>query len=333
MRKELFRFIRPSFEKDDKDKDKDKDKKDKDKEKEDKEKEKEDKKEDKKDDKGKKEEKPKDDKKDDKKDKKESGEDAAVDDSMEEAESMIDEGDPSNSDQGDSNATKSSSGGGKDNNEEGSVGDESEVGDRGEEGQDGSKEGSESNGQEDSQEGKGEGQKEVKKDEEDGEINNDKKQTHIHSGTIVICSFPCMGKTEFANSHDDCKYLNSDIFFTTMDGKINKDFPGNYIAKIKWHLVNNRWRYLFVSSHKDVRDAMKRNKIKFTLLYPSKDRLEEVLKICDERGESPFKKELIKEHWDTWITEAMNEKNAYPLPANTFITDELFEKKYKFLAQ
>ena len=142
-----------------------------------------------------------------------------------------------------------------------------------------------------------------------------------------------MGKTEFANSHDDCKYLNSDIFFTTMDGKVNKDFPGNYIAKIKWHLVNNRWRYLFVSSHKDVRDAMKRNKIKYTLLYPSKDRLEEVLKICDERGESPFKKELIKEHWDTWITEAMNEKNAYPLPANTFITDELFEKKYKFLAQ
>lgn len=185
----------------------------------------------------------------------------------------------------------------------------------------------------------GDSKKEVKKEPpaDPNAVNGDKKDdkskaSYLHSGTMVIVSFPCMGKSKYAAEHRDCKYLNPDMFTTTIDGQINKQFPSNYIERVKWHLTNNNWKYLFLSSHKEVRDALKRYKIPYTVLYPKKDRLEELLKVCDEREYPPAKKELIKEHFDAWVDEAAQEKNSYPLAAGEFISDELFDVKYKFLA-
>ena len=90
-----------------------------------------------------------------------------------------------------------------------------------------------SQGKEDSKDS--DSKEEVKKEPpaDPNAVNGDKKDdkskaSYLHSGTTVIVSFPCMGKSKYAAEHRDCKYLNPDMFTTTIDGQVNKQFPSNY---------------------------------------------------------------------------------------------------------
>jgi hypothetical protein len=75
---------------------------------------------------------------------------------------------------------------------------------------------------------------------------------------------------------------DSSLFSKLSNGEKNPDFPNNYIQHIK-SLINEK-DFIFVSSHKEVREALKANNIPFILIYPNKDLLSEYLIRYTERG-------------------------------------------------
>lgn len=152
-----------------------------------------------------------------------------------------------------------------------------------------------------------------------------------NSPTIVISAFPTLAKTTYANNHDDVLDLESSVYSKKVDGSKNEEFPKNYVDMIKYHLINNNWRYIFVASHKETREALKADKIKFYTLYPTLEKKQEVLECCKNRGNTPEFIKLIEENYETWVNEMSQEPNSYGLEVGEFISDELFDTKLKFL--
>ena len=78
---------------------------------------------------------------------------------------------------------------------------------------------------------------------------------------ILISAFPGMGKSYAYNElKDKIRVLDSD------SSKFDKsDFPRNYIEHIKNNIQNQD--IIFISSHKEVRDALEDENINFDLFY------------------------------------------------------------------
>lgn len=153
------------------------------------------------------------------------------------------------------------------------------------------------------------------------------------TNTIVICCYHCCGSTTFASNHDNCKDLEASMYSKNVDGTPNKDFPNNYLSAIKWQLVNNNWKYLFVSCHKEVIDFLKREHIPFVIIYPEASRKEEIINIAKERGNKEDFLETLANNYEQSIERLAHEPKSYPLAENEFISDDLFENKLKFLKQ
>lgn len=153
------------------------------------------------------------------------------------------------------------------------------------------------------------------------------------SSTIVISAYPLLGKSTYCSKHEDSKDLESSLYSRKQDNSRNEEFPGNYINMLKYHLVNNNWKYIFVASHKVVRDALRDDNIKFYTIYPTPDRKEELLGLARERGNHEDFIKKLDENWETWINNLSQEPNSYALGPGEFISDELFDGKLKFLKQ
>ena len=117
--------------------------------------------------------------------------------------------------------------------------------------------------------------------------------------TKLISAFPGSGKSHFFKTSNK-KVLDSDS--STFD---KKDFPSNYIKHIKEKM--GTVDYILISSHKDVRDALKENNLNYTLVYPNKELKEDYLKRYKERGSPKSFIELLKNNWDSWVDEMNNE--------------------------
>lgn len=87
--------------------------------------------------------------------------------------------------------------------------------------------------------------------------------------------------------------------------KRNPDFPNNYIQHIKDHLHTED--IIFVSSHKIVREALEKEGIKYTLIYPEKNMKDEWMRRFKERGNDEKFIKFQDEHWDEFISEMENE--------------------------
>ena len=81
----------------------------------------------------------------------------------------------------------------------------------------------------------------------------------------------------------------------------NPEFPSNYIQHIKENI--EKADYIFVSSHKEVRDALIENGIYFTLVYPDRSMKAEWVGRCFLRGSGEKFCQLIADNWDKWIDE------------------------------
>lgn len=120
---------------------------------------------------------------------------------------------------------------------------------------------------------------------------------------ILVSAFPGMGKTYAFNIlGKQLKILDSD------SSKFDKsDFPKNYIEHIKENIANND--IIFISSHKEVRDALEMENIDFDLFYPSKDRRNEFLENYVARHSSRDLIMKIDNHWNEWIDEIEHDSN------------------------
>jgi hypothetical protein len=126
--------------------------------------------------------------------------------------------------------------------------------------------------------------------------------------TKIISAFPGTGKS----------YYNSKYPYTTIDSDSsnfswvkdedgnntklrNPEFPQNYINHIKENI--GKFEFIFVSSHKEVRDALLDECIFFYLVYPSMDRKEEFIERYRKRGNDENFIQLVSNNWDKWMQE------------------------------
>lgn len=122
---------------------------------------------------------------------------------------------------------------------------------------------------------------------------------------IIVSAFPGCGKTFLSEQNiNGIRIMDSDS--STFD---KADFPENYINHIKENIDSTD--ILFISSHKEVRDALAREEINYDLFYPDKNRRIEFLQNYMRRGnKAPFIQK-IDNNFDKWIDEIDNENNEF----------------------
>jgi len=127
--------------------------------------------------------------------------------------------------------------------------------------------------------------------------------------TRIVAAFPGTGKSYYHNEHPDTT-LDSDssnFSWIMRDGeKIrNPDFPHNYIQHIKDNI--GKYDFIFVSSHSEVRNALKDNCIFFYLVYPEYNCKDMYLLRYEQRGNTPEFIKLIDENWECWLRQCDSE--------------------------
>lgn len=160
--------------------------------------------------------------------------------------------------------------------------------------------------------------------------------------TKIIAAFPACGKTYyFENREEDNKVLDSDSskFSWTYETEKDKngnllrgikkvrhpEFPENYIA----HIIENIGKvdYIFVSTHKIVREALEKHNIDYTLVFPEQSLQEEWIGRCFLRGSSEEFCQLIADQWDDWMLqmeeEVVNGRKYYRLKHGEYLSDAM----------
>lgn len=123
--------------------------------------------------------------------------------------------------------------------------------------------------------------------------------------TKIISAFPGTGKSTYYNKHKETT-LDSDSsnfsWIITEKGKVrNPDFPNNYISNIKENI--GKYEFIFVSSHKEVQDALLDQCIFFYLVYPDYLRKEEFIQRYKDRDNDEKFIQLVTDKWDEWMKE------------------------------
>ncbi|PZP55500.1 MAG: hypothetical protein DI586_06670 [Micavibrio aeruginosavorus] len=158
--------------------------------------------------------------------------------------------------------------------------------------------------------------------------------------TIVISGFPGVGKSEFSRRISGCVDSDSSHFswllengqkVKDLDGKDirHPDFPNNYIKHIKSLINGGQTSIIFVSSHRDVRDALVKAEIPFVLVYPDRSLKDEYLARYSGRGSPEGFINLIKNNWDDFLIELKEQVGCehVVLSAGQFMADTIeFEK-------
>lgn len=130
--------------------------------------------------------------------------------------------------------------------------------------------------------------------------------------TKVVCAFPGTGKSYLAKKypHLILDYDSSRFsWITTSFGQKvrNPDFPENYIQHIENMVEKQRYEIIFVSSHSEVREALRRNNIQYTLVYPRlRDKSKYLLRYA-ERGNTEEFISSVEKNYKSWILALQSE--------------------------
>jgi hypothetical protein len=146
--------------------------------------------------------------------------------------------------------------------------------------------------------------------------------------TKIFSVFPACGKTWLYDYQEnyDLKILDSDSsqfsWMYVVDEKHefknrgkknykeqyikvrNPEFPANYIKHIKENF--GKYDYIFVSSHASVREALDKEGIDFTIVYPKSCCKAEWIGRCfirEKNGETGCSAEIMYNNWEQWINE------------------------------
>lgn len=123
--------------------------------------------------------------------------------------------------------------------------------------------------------------------------------------TRIISAFPGTGKSSYHKKYPETTLVSDSSLFSwveTSEGKIrNLEWPKNYIRHIQDSI--GKYNFIFVSTHKEVREALLDSCIFFYLLYPNKTDKDSYLYRFKKRGSSNEFIELLDKSWDQWIKE------------------------------
>ena len=138
--------------------------------------------------------------------------------------------------------------------------------------------------------------------------------------TKIVSAFPGTGKTFYHQNNSKTSLDSDSIDYSwlcnddgTRTNVRNPAFPQNYIDHIKENI--GKYEHIFVSSHKEVREALLNNCLFFYLVYPSKSEKSFYMKKYEDRGSNPAFIKLIGDNWDARLNEvdesASNEESIY----------------------
>ena len=139
-------------------------------------------------------------------------------------------------------------------------------------------------------------------------MNNEQKADLLPSASLaqngmLVAAFPGTGKSYYCSNGDWSQYVPEKWCTDSDSSKFDKsNFPENYIEHIKEKMKQGYAR-IFISSHKEVREALVRNGLKFMLVYPKENLKEEYLKRYKERGSNQAFIDLIDKNWSNWLFE------------------------------
>jgi len=149
--------------------------------------------------------------------------------------------------------------------------------------------------------------------------------------TKVISCFPGTGKTYFFENQDKygIKILDSDSssYSWLENGERNPEFPQNYIEHIKENL--GKVDLILVSSHWDVRDGLRYNRIDFKIVIPDHIDREIYFERYRNRGSSDAFINSVKANWDRWLAEIKgNHRNVYVLNSEEYLNELYMRTKF-----
>jgi hypothetical protein len=134
-------------------------------------------------------------------------------------------------------------------------------------------------------------------------------QEQQNKETMLVAAFPGTGKSHYCNV--DVDYMPQGFAIDSDSSKFDKSqFPENYIQHIKQKIAEGYAR-VFISSHKEVRDALVLNNLPFVLIYPAKDLKQEYIDRYKQRGSNEKFVELVSNNWDKWIDELKSQKGCH----------------------
>ena len=148
--------------------------------------------------------------------------------------------------------------------------------------------------------------------------------------TIIVSAFPGTGKSYFCenNQYFNCLDSDSSQFSWLKDEngnntkERNPNFPQNYIEHIKQKINDEEFDIIFVSSHKQVRDALISNCIEFKLVYPNIKLKNEYIERFKKRKNDDDFINFMSKNWDVFINEMKTVKilgTKYELKAGEYI--------------
>lgn len=127
--------------------------------------------------------------------------------------------------------------------------------------------------------------------------------------SILVAAFPGTGKSHYCNV--DVDNMPAKFATDSDSSKFDKtNFPNNYIEHIN-QKIEEGYARIFISSHKDVRNALVENKLLFVLIYPSKDLKEEYLERYRQRGNNEKFIQLIADNWEVWLDDCKSQTGCF----------------------
>ena len=127
--------------------------------------------------------------------------------------------------------------------------------------------------------------------------------------TMLVAAFPGTGKSHYCNV--DVDYMPQGFATDSDSSKFDKaNFPENYIEHIK-QKISEGYARVFISSHKDVRDALVLHNLPFVLIYPSKELKQEYIERYKQRGNNEKFIQLVSDNWETWIDDCKAQTGCF----------------------
>ena len=149
----------------------------------------------------------------------------------------------------------------------------------------------------------------------------------MYRNTKVIAGFPGVGKSFYRTKESRFKILDSDssIFHWKIDAdtgekKENPNFIDDYIHHIKQNL--GEVDVIFVSTHKEVLDALEENNIRYSIILPDPSLKEEFIRRYKKRKSPEAFIQKLNENFEVWIKEleARDVKKFYIKEPDQYIT-------------
>lgn len=146
----------------------------------------------------------------------------------------------------------------------------------------------------------------------------------------VICGFPGVGKSTYASNKCNVDDAESSAFSHVFDPdhpetrERNSEFPQNYISHIRRMAGTHGYEYVLVSSHKEVRQALRSAGVPYIVVVPKMELKDEYLKRYIKRGSPQPFVDLLYSKWREFLAEIEDEDAPIVhLDAGEYLADVL----------